>query len=182
MTVRWPRRSPVARGSRPYLTTRPDRAAPRSGTDADAGSVSIMFVALFAGAIVLAGLLVDASRVLAANADASDLAGKAARAGAQEVDLASLRTSTGTGTGARTGSGSGAGTGTATDAVLDRAAAEMAARSYLDRHGLDGTVTATENTVTVTVHLRITYTLLALSGTAGETVTQTRSAVATRGP
>ncbi|EFC82842.1 hypothetical protein FrEUN1fDRAFT_4039 [Parafrankia sp. EUN1f] len=143
-----------------------------------------MFVVLFAGVLVLAGLLVDASRVLAANADASDLAAKAARAGAQEIDLASLRTGAGAGNGT-VGSadrGPGAGAGGVSGVVLDRAAAEAAARDYLDRHGIDGTAAATSTTITVTVSLHIPYTLLALSGTAGETVVQTRSAVATRSP
>jgi nanoRNase/pAp phosphatase (c-di-AMP/oligoRNAs hydrolase) len=127
----------------------------------DQGSVSLLLVALFAGAVLLAGLIVDTGRVLYANADASDLAGKAARAGAQQISLTSLRAGTPT---------------------LDRTAAAAAARGYLDRHHVAGTVTVTVDTVTVTAQTHVTYILLAASGRTGETVIQTRSAVALRGP
>ncbi len=127
----------------------------------DQGSVSLLLVVLFTGAVLLAGLLVDTGRVLYANADASDLAGKAARAGAQQLSLPALR---------------------AGAPVLDPPAATAAARGYLDRHHVLGTVTVTGNTVTVTAQTRITYVLLAASGRTGETVIQTRSAVALRGP
>jgi hypothetical protein len=124
-----------------------------------------MLCVLFAGALLLAGLVADGGRVMAANADASDLAAKAARAGAQAVDPAAVRA------GPRTGA-----------PILDPAAAWAAARSYLDLHHTAGTVAVAGDTVTVTVHAHVAYTLLALSGSSGETVTQTRSAVAVRGP
>ncbi|TFE27420.1 hypothetical protein E0F15_16480 [Frankia sp. B2] len=120
-----------------------------------------MLAVLFAGAVLLAGLIADTGRVLYANADASDLAGKAARAGAQQIAPASLR---------------------AGSPTLDPAAADAAARAYLDRHHIDGTITVAGDAVTVIVQTRITYVLLALSGRTGATVTQTRSAVALRGP
>jgi hypothetical protein len=120
-----------------------------------------MLCVLFAGALLFAGLLIDAGRVMAANADACDLAGKAARAGAQAVDPRSIRTGT---------------------PALDATAARSAARGYLDRHRTAGTVAVDGAAVTVTVHTRVSYTLLTLSGRRGETVTQTRSAAAVGGP
>jgi hypothetical protein len=133
----------------------------RSASHRDRGSVSLLLAALFAGAVLLAGLLIDTGRVLYANADASDLAGKAARAGAQQIAPTSLRTGA---------------------PVLDPAAATEAARAYLDRHGVGGVVSIATNTVTVTVQTHITYVLLAVSGRNGATVVQTRSAVALSGP
>jgi len=135
--------------------------AVRSARRHDRGSVSLLLAVLFAGAVLLAGLLVDTGRVLYANADASDLAGKAARVGAQQITPASLR---------------------AGEPALDPNAATLAAGAYLDRHGVGGTVVVVADTVTVTVQTHITYVLLAVSGRAGATVIQTRSAVALRGP
>jgi len=133
----------------------------RSDSYRDSGSVSLLLAVLFAGAVILAGLLVDAGRVLYANADASDLAGKAARVGAQQIAPTSLR---------------------AGAPVLDPAAATTAIRAYLDRHGVGGVVSVAADTVTVTVQTHITYVLLAVSGRNGATVVQTRSAVALSGP
>ncbi|SNQ51695.1 putative membrane protein [Frankia canadensis] len=133
----------------------------RSDSYRDSGSVSLLLAVLFAGAVLLAGLLVDTGRVLYANADASDLAGKAARVGAQQIAPTSLR---------------------AGAPVLDPAAATTATRAYLDRHGVGGVVSVAADTVTVTVRTHITYVLLAVSGRNGATVVQTRSAVALSGP
>lgn len=60
---------------------------------AERGSVS-PFIAIIAMALVMvAGMVYDGGEVLAAQARARDLAGNAARAGAQEVDLNELRAS-----------------------------------------------------------------------------------------
>jgi len=122
-----------------------------------------MLAVLFAGALLLAGLLYDASRVLHANGHASDLAAAAARAGAQALDETSLRAGTPT---------------------LDPAQAETNARAYLTRHP-EATLTALTVdglTVTVTVTERVPYQLLTLAGHPDATVTQTRSATATTNP
>ncbi len=137
------------------------RPRPPGAAAADAGTVSVMLAALFTGALLLAGILADAGRVLDANAEAADLAGKAARAGAQQLSTASIR---------------------AGSPALDPAAATATAEDYLTRHGAAGQANATASTVTVTAHLHVDYTLLALSGHGGRTVTQTRTAAATRGP
>ncbi|MCK9895033.1 hypothetical protein [Frankia sp. AgB32] len=133
----------------------------RSTSRRDQGSVSLLLTALFAGAVLLAGLLTDAGRVLYANADASDLAGKAARVGAQQIEPSALR---------------------AGEPMLDPEAAASAASAYLDHHRVSGTVTVTGDIVTVTVRTRVSYVLLAASGRTGATVVQTRSAIALRGP
>lgn len=95
------------------------------------GSVA-PFVAVVALALLMvAGMAYDGGQVIAAQARARDLAGNAARAGAQEVDLDALRA-------------------TGEPALLtDRAAA--AARSYLAESGVDGDVAVSGATVTVTV-------------------------------
>lgn len=95
------------------------------------GSVA-PFVAVVALALLMvAGMAYDGGQVIAAQARARDLAGNAARAGAQEVDLDALRA-------------------TGEPALLtDRAAAT--ARSYLAESGVDGDVAVSGATVTVTV-------------------------------
>jgi hypothetical protein len=136
-------------------------AAHRAEWKRDGGSVSLFLAVTFAGLALLAGLIVDAGGVLHANAHASDLAGKAARVGAQEIDLASLR---------------------AGQPRLDHAAAEAAAHDYLVKHGLRGAVTATDDTVTVIVRWHVDFNLLAALRPDGATVTQARTAVPTFGP
>lgn len=97
----------------------------------DRGAVTA-FVAVMAIALVLvAGMAYDGGRIVSAHSTARSYAAKAARAGAQEVDLTALRL-----------------TGTP---VLDPGAAEAAAIAYLDQVGASGTVTVEGDTVTVTV-------------------------------
>jgi Flp pilus assembly protein TadG len=118
-------------------------------------------VLTFAALVLFAGLIVDAGRVLHANAHASDLAGKAARVGAQELDPASIRTGL---------------------PRLEPAAAEAAARRYLAEHDLRGAVAATGEAVTVTVSWHVDYWLIAALRPGGATVTQSRVAVPITGP
>jgi hypothetical protein len=120
-----------------------------------------MLAVLFLGLVVIAGLVYDGRRLLAANTAASDLAGIAARVGAQDINPASIR---------------------AGHPTLDTAAATADTTAYLTRHHATGQVRATATTVTVTVHLPVRYQLLALSGTSGQTITQTRSAGILTGP
>ncbi|WP_131770943.1 pilus assembly protein TadG-related protein [Candidatus Protofrankia californiensis] len=129
--------------------------------DSDRGSVSLFLAVIFTAAVIFAGLVYDAGRVLDANSHAFDLAGKAARAGAQDLDLTGLRTGV---------------------VRVDPDAARRTALAYLARHGVTGQVAVADTRVTVTVALHIDYRLLTLIGRTGATVTGTRTAVATAGP
>lgn len=100
----------------------------------DRGSVSA-FVAVIAIALVaVAGLVYDGGQILTAQARARDLAANAARAGAQEIDLDTLRAEQ--------------------RVVLDPDRATSAAYDYLARHGATGSVEidGSRVTVTATVH------------------------------
>jgi hypothetical protein len=90
------------------------------------------FVAVIAVALVMvAGMAYDGGQVLAAHATARSHAAKAARAGAQEIDLVTLR---------QTG-----------ESTLDPAAAEAAALAYLEEARAVGSASVEGSTVTVTV-------------------------------
>ncbi|MCK9878301.1 hypothetical protein MXD59_21430 [Frankia sp. Ag45/Mut15] len=129
----------------------------------DAGSITLfMLGALFVAAVLFAALLSDQVRVLHANGQAFDLAGKAARVGAQQLDPAALDTGT---------------------IRLDPATARTATLAYLDAHGIhDAQVTVTGAAVTVTVHQPVLFHIPVLTAGSRATVTQTRSAIATPGP
>lgn len=106
------------------------------------GSITA-FVAVVASALVLvAGMAYDGGQVIVAHNAARDDAARAARAGAQQIDIDHLR-STG-------------------EPRLDSSAAEAAARTYLRRVGASGTVTVSDASITVTV--RRTQSMLILPG------------------
>lgn len=95
------------------------------------GSITA-FVAVVATALVLvAGMAYDGGQVIAAHNAARNDAERAARAGAQQIDLAHLRATN--------------------EPRLDPAAAETAAIQYLERTGATGTATVSDASVTVTV-------------------------------
>lgn len=97
----------------------------------DRGSISA-FVAIVAVALVMvAGMAYDGGQVIAAQGRAHSYASKAARAGAQEIDITTLRS-----TGRR---------------ALDRTRAESSARAYLADVGAAGTVDVDGASVTVSV-------------------------------
>lgn len=101
------------------------------GASTDQGSIT-GFVAVVAVALVMvAGMAYDGGQVVAAQGRARSYAAKAARAGAQEIDLTALRS-----TGAT---------------VLDPVRAEASAQAYLEQVDAVGTVTVDRTTVTVTV-------------------------------
>lgn len=103
------------------------------GSD-DRGSVSA-FVAVIAIALVaVAGLVYDGGQILTAQARARDLAANAARAGAQEIDLDTLRADQ--------------------QVVLDPDRASAAALDYLAAHGAIGSVNVSGSRVTVTATIR----------------------------
>ena len=106
----------------------------------DRGSVSA-FVAVIAIALVaVAGLVYDGGQILTAQARVRDLAANAARAGAQEIDLDTLRAEQ--------------------QVVLDPDRASSAALDYLAAHGAIGSVEINGSRVTVTATVRQTLRIL----------------------
>ncbi|HEY5554143.1 MAG TPA: pilus assembly protein TadG-related protein [Cellulomonas sp.] len=117
----------------------------RRGEHGEDGTVSVFVLVLVVALMVVAGLVVDGGRAVNGRAAAMDSAEQAARAGANQVDLATLRT-----------------TG---EARLDPAAAQVVAVDYLVARGYDAariTATADAAQVTVTVRDDIPTTLLSL--------------------
>lgn len=122
----------------------------------DSGQVTAFVAILLAGILLLAGLVLDGGLALGAKVAAISHAQSAARAGAQQLDLATYR--------AR---------GTVR---LDPDAAATAARAYLAAVGARGTVSATRDTVRVTVTDHSQPQLLTLVGVGPIEVTGTGSA------
>ena len=115
------------------------------------GRVSAFVVVLATACLLFAGLVLDGGLALAAKTRAIGQAQEAARAGAQELDLTTYRT-----------------TGTFR---LDPTHAQAAAQRYLTTIHATGTVTVTGNTVAVTVTTRTPTQLLGLIGIREITVT-----------
>ena len=125
------------------------------------GAATIFVVGLATALLMVAGLLYDGGRVLAARREAFHTADNAARAAAQAVDIEVVR------------SGS--------SPLLDVAAAEIAAREYLERLGVDGAVVVTADHVSVTVSMDVEMALLQAVGLDGRTVTGTGRAQIVQG-
>ncbi len=124
------------------------------------GSVSA-FVAVIAVALVMvAGMAYDGGQIVAAQATARDLAAAAARAGAQELDLDSLRASG--------------------EPALDPARAIDAVEAFLAQAGSTGTAVVEGASVTVTVHVRQPMRILPVPDRT-VTATDTATAVDDRG-
>lgn len=124
----------------------------------EGGSVGPFVAVLAAGILVVTGLVLDGGQVIATQARARDLAANAARAGAQEIDIAALRA-----------------TGRP---ALDRGRATTAARSYLAQAGATGEVAVTGQQVTVTVRLVQPMRILPVPDRA---ITDTETATAVSG-
>ena len=123
------------------------------------GSITA-FVAIVAIALVMvAGMAYDGGQVIAAHNRARNDAEKAARAGAQHIDLTHLRQMN--------------------QPRLDPAEAEAAALAYLARSGSTGTVIVDDANITVTVTR--TQPLRILPG-ADRTITVTETASAVEEP
>lgn len=122
----------------------------------DRGSVTAFVAVMATALVVVAGMAYDGGSVLTAQATARSHAAKAARAGAQQIDVDLLR-STG-------------------EVVLEPAAAQAAASAYLAQVGADGEVTVAADTVTVTVTIRQPMLILPIPD---RTVTATDAATAT---
>lgn len=123
------------------------------GLRSESGTVTILVVGLSTALLMVAGLLFDGGQILAARREMFAVADNAARAGAQAIDLGALR--------------AGA------PAQLESAAAEAAARGYLDRLGHDGSVRVTGDEVAVTVSTTVDLALLSAVGLEARTVTGT---------
>lgn len=120
------------------------------------GSASIWAILVIAGAFtVLLGLVVDGGRVIDERVAASRAAAQAARAGADALSAASVR------------SGSDA---------IDVEAARARAQTYLRDAGINGTVSVTGDTVTVTVTGRSTNQILGVIGVTSFPIDETESA------
>ncbi|TCJ34660.1 pilus assembly protein TadG-related protein [Parafrankia sp. BMG5.11] len=122
----------------------------------DEGTVTAFVVVVAAAFVMFGGLILDTGGALADKTTAMGIAQEAARAGAQQLDLTTYR-STGT-----------------VRLMPDEAAG--AARAYLAQAGATGTVTIVDNTVTVTVTVTHHNQLLGIVGLDTLTVTGTGSA------
>lgn len=98
------------------------------------GSVAPFIAIISLALVMVAGMAYDGGQVVAAQARARDLAGNAARAGAQEIDLTVLRA-------------------TGRPELLPEQAV-AAAQTYLADAGATGEVTVLDDRITVTVRLR----------------------------
>jgi hypothetical protein len=108
--------------------------------------------------LLLAGLLFDGAAAMTAKADAWSVAQQAARRGADQLDLATLRA-----------------TG---EVLIDPAAAEDAASDWLAQAGISGTVDATTEQVNVTVTVTEATVLLSAVGVDEYTLSATATAEA----
>lgn len=143
----------------PVATTRHtglrEDASRRLSTDED-GRVTAFVVIIVTAVLIFGGLVLDGGLALAAKVRAIGEAQEAARAGAQEIDLAAYRA----------------------DGTLRLAPqqASAAARAYLASAGRSGTVSVTGNTVNVTITISQSTQLLGLAGVGTITVTGTGQA------
>jgi hypothetical protein len=125
------------------------------------GRVTAFVIIMVTAILLFAGLVLDGGLALAAKVRAVGEAQEAARAGAQEIDLAAYRA-------------------TGTLRLLPQQAS-AAARNYLAAAGHSGTVTVAGNTVNVTVTISQPTELLGLIGIGSITVTGTGQAQPQRG-
>jgi Putative Flp pilus-assembly TadE/G-like len=125
------------------------------------GRVTAFVVIITLAALLFAGLVLDGGLALAAKVRAMGEAQEAARAGAQEIDLAAYRA----------------------DGTLRLVPqqASAAAHSYLAAAGHTGTVSVAGNTVNVTVSINQPTQLLGLVSIGSITVTGTGQAQPQRG-
>ena len=122
----------------------------------DRGAISTFLAVIALAMLMAAGLAIDGGRKISALSEASHLADNAARAGAQAVDLDTLRTTGGL------------------RLLPDQAAARV--DQYLASIGHTGNVTVAGDTVTVTVSLTVDPVLLP-TGPITVTATETAAAI-----
>jgi len=145
------------------LPTLAARIARRAAGGREQGQVTAFVVIIMAAFLVFAGLVYDGGNALAAKTTAIDEAQEAARAGAEQINLADFRA-----------------TGQVT---LDPAAAAAAARAYVAAAGGGDTaaVTVAGDTVTVQVSAVSTTQFLRLFGIPSIGVTGAATATAETG-
>src|SRR5690606_11154892 len=97
----------------------------------DRGSATAFGIFLIVVVLVLAGAIIEGGNAMSARGHATDVAQQAARAGADQLDLAALRENG--------------------LVRIDPAAAELASTAYLRQVGETGSVTANPTAVSVTV-------------------------------
>lgn len=125
----------------------------------EAGTISVFVVIVAMALVAVAALVLDGGRLLAARREAQDIAGNAARAGAQALDEHRLRSG-------RT--------------VLDPGAGAGAVARYLADTPATGTGTVQGDLVTVRVRLPVQM-LLPFTGPGQRTVRATQQARAVQG-
>ncbi|BCB74485.1 hypothetical protein GCM10022251_74070 [Phytohabitans flavus] len=101
------------------------------GARSDRGSATAWAIGIVLIVGLLSGAVLDGGNAMAARVAALDIAQQAARAGANQLDLATLRDNG--------------------LVRLDPAAAQHAAQQFLNQAGANGTATATTTQITVTV-------------------------------
>jgi putative Flp pilus-assembly TadE/G-like protein len=144
---------------RPH-TTAPDRRWQRLRSD-ESGRVTAFVVIIVTAVLAFGGLVLDGGLALAAKVRAIGEAQEAARAGAQELDLAAYRAD-----------------GTLR---LMPQQASTTARNYLAAAGRSGTISVAGNSVNVTVTISQPTQLLGLIGIDSLTVTGSGQALPLRG-
>lgn len=130
----------------------------RRGED---GVITVFVVGLTLALMLVAGLVYDGGRILAARRQAHDLADNAARAAAQAINVDALRSRAA--------------------AIIEPLAAQYAAEAYLARTGHNGGVSVTADRVQVTVSVTTPLALLQLAGIRERTITATGHARIVRG-
>ncbi len=101
---------------------------------ADDGMVTVWSVVMVLACMAMVGLVLDGGVILRARSSAFDIAAESARAGAQELDQDALADGR---------------------IVVDPSAAHERIAAYLAAHDVNGDITITAETVTVTVHQQV---------------------------
>lgn len=125
------------------------------------GVVGLYVAVAFTAVILITGLIVDGGAIRAGRREVGDVAGRAARAGAQEIDVDVLM-----------------GTG---GIELEAVSAAAAATAVLNAEGRPGSVTVDFDRVTVSVEAEVPMRFLSVVGVGDKTVVATRTARAAEG-
>lgn len=126
----------------------------------DTGTLSAFMAIVTVALLVSAGLVLDGGRLLAARRRAADLAGNAARAGAQALDEDALRSGR---------------------AVIDPVAGRDAVAAHLAGTAAGWDARVAGDTIAVDVDVRTGMLLLGIVGVGDQTVTATRRVRAATG-
>jgi Flp pilus assembly protein TadG len=124
------------------------------------GTLSAFVVVLVTALMLVAGLVLDGGRMIAARREVQDIAQNAARAGANAVSIAGVR---------------------AGATAVDAGRAQAAAHAYLGRVGHTGTVRVTGDLVQVEVSQSVPMLLLSIGGVGPRTVQGVEQARIVRG-